>query len=140
MEEMIEKVEEFTKGPYCGHEAVVCTKGNIRGKDAFKRLLAHLNVDCQEGTASDGGSSIWVATLKDPSESVGFLFDGDEKLVHVFIRDAVMVKARSIGQYVLKDKGTAGNEYTLILRSHGGTVAFVYVGDRKEMEMRGVLS
>lgn len=132
--------DEFSPWTVRGRDVVLCRKGRIIGPDALKRLFDFLDVEWMEKVTGDGEVIVSVRSLSNPEDSIAFMFGDDRKMRRVVVPGMLSVVVTAIGRHIGKDRGTDGMVYTLSLRDGDDDVGCVWIGGRKEVEMRTVLS
>ena len=132
--------DEFSPWTVKGRDIVVCRKGRIIGPDALKRLFDYLDVEWAEKVTDDGDVVVSVRSLSNPEDSMAFMFGADRKMRRVVVPGIMSVGVTAVGRHIGKERGTDGRVYTLTLKDGDDDVGWLWIGDRKEMEMRRVLS
>ena len=132
--------DEFSPWTVRGRDVVLCRKGRIIGPDALKRLFDFLDVEWMEKVTGDGEVIVRVRSLWNPEGSMAFMFGADRKMRRVVVPGMLSVGVTAIGRHVGKERGMDGMVYTLSMKDGDDDVGCVWIGDRKEVEMRVVLS
>ena len=132
--------DEFSPWTVRGRDIVLCRKGRIVGPDALKRLFDYLDVEWADKVADDGEIVVSVRSLSSPDSSMAFMFGADRKMRRVVVPGMMSVGVTAIERHIGKERGTNGVVYTLSLKDGDDDVGCVWIGDRKEVEMREVLS
>ena len=132
--------DEFSPWTVKGRDIVLCRKGRIIGPDALKRLLDFLDVEWIDKVTDDGEVVVSVRSLSDPDGTMAFMFGDDRKMRRVVVPGMLSVGVTAIGRHIGKERGTDGMVYTLTLKDVDDDAGCLWIGDRKEVEMRRVLS
>lgn len=132
--------DEFSPWTVRGRDIVLCRKGRIIGPEALKRLFDFLDVEWMEKVTEDGEPIVYVRSLRYPEDWMAFMFGADRKMRRVVVPGMLSVGVTAIGRHIGKERGTDGMMYTLSMKDGDDDVGCVWIGDRKEVEMRVVLS
>ena len=71
---------------------------------------------------------------------MAFMFGDDRKLRRVVGPGVMSVVVTAIGRHIGKERGMDGMVYTLSMKDGDDDVGCLWIGERKEVEMRRVLS
>ena len=132
--------DEFSPWMVKGRDIVLCRKGRIVGHDALKRLFDYLDVEWMEKVTDNGEVVVSVRSLSAPDGSMAFMFGADRKLRRVVVPGMMSVSVTAIGRHIGKERGTDGMVYTLTMKEGDDDVGCVWIGDRKKVEIRTMLS
>lgn len=132
--------DEFAPWTVKGRDIVLCRKGRIVGPDALKRLFDFLDVEWMERITDDGDIVVSVRSLSNPEGTMAFMFGDDRKLRRVVGPGVMSVVVTAIGRHIGKERGMDGMVYTLSMKDGDDDVGCLWIGERKEVEMRRVLS